>query len=457
MEKFKRLAVADAKKLMFGNAVHPVKTRRGLVIGGGTVHPELNFTVPPMEITRATMGELTVMYSDVVREACTRAFELECEGFVVEFETLIEMTVESSFAVELTQVMNDVLEEFHAKRGLKTALRITPNDARDMVRPPLMRSGSMLEAMLRTFEGCARAGAEFLSIESTGGKEVHDDALLNCDINKVIFSLAVMGCRDMGFLWEKIAAVADATGTTPAGDTACAFGNTAMVLADRRYIPKVFAAVVRAASAVRSLVAYEKGASGPGKDCGYENPFIKAIAGVPISMEGKSAACAHLSPVGNISSAMCDLWSNESVQNVKLLGGMTPTISLEQLIYDCRLMNRALVLGHEDVLQRLLVASDLPFDPQALILSPENVIKIAGAVVRGEEYYGATVNAVREALAVIREAHQAGRTRLPDSELKWLGMLEESAEDLPGTEDEFIEEILPELDQTKFIKGEYGL
>ena len=68
---------------------------------------------------------------------------------------------------------------------------------------------------------------------------------------------------------------------------------------------RVFAAVVRAVSAVRTLVCYECGAVGPGKDCGYENPILKAITGFPIAMEGKTAACAHLSPVGNIAAAAC--------------------------------------------------------------------------------------------------------------------------------------------------------
>ena len=68
---------------------------------------------------------------------------------------------------------------------------------------------------------------------------------------------------------------------------------------------------------------------------------MKAIAGVPISMEGKSAACAHFSAVGNIASAMCDLWSNESVQNVRLLSGNAPEAFAELLEYDCRLMNAA--------------------------------------------------------------------------------------------------------------------
>jgi methanol--5-hydroxybenzimidazolylcobamide Co-methyltransferase len=85
-----------------------------------------------------------------------------------------------------------------------------------------------------------------------------------------------------------------------AGDTACGFGNTAMVLAEQKMIPRVFAAVVRAISAVRTLVCYQCGAVGPGKDCGYENPILKAITGFPMAMEGKTAACAHFSPLAGL-------------------------------------------------------------------------------------------------------------------------------------------------------------
>ncbi len=127
----------------------------------------------------------------------------------------------------------------------------------------------------------------------------------------------------------------------PGGDSACGFANTAMQLAHQKMLPEVLAAVVRAMSAVRSLVAFENGAVGPSKDCAYEGPVIKAITGYPISMEGKSATCAHFSPLGNIASAMCDLWSNESVQNVRLLSGNAPEAYAELLAYDCRLMNVA--------------------------------------------------------------------------------------------------------------------
>jgi len=137
------------------------------------------------------------------------------------------------------------------------------------------------------------------------------------------------------------------TEAVPGGDSACGFANTAMQLAHQQMLPEVLAAVVRAMSAVRSLAAFEEGAVGPSKDCAYEGPIVKAITGVPISMEGKSASCAHFSPVGNIAAAMCDLWSNESVQNVRLLAGNAPEVFTESLIYDCRLMNVASSRGAE--------------------------------------------------------------------------------------------------------------
>ncbi|MFZ2057282.1 MAG: methyltransferase MtaB domain-containing protein [Acidimicrobiales bacterium] len=91
----------------------------------------------------------------------------------------------------------------------------------------------------------------------------------------------------------------------------------------------------------RSLVAYERGAVGPGRNCAYENVYLKAITVYPMTLEGAEAARAHLSPVGNIAKAAAGLRSNESVQNIKLLGGMAPTVSMEQLAYATRLLNEA--------------------------------------------------------------------------------------------------------------------
>ena len=168
---------------------------------------------------------------------------------------------------------------------------------------------------------------------SPRAEKVHDDAIIMCDLPGVLFSLGILGCRDMTWLSQMITDTAERTGTIAAGDSACGFGNTAMMLAEKRYIPRVWAAVIRVMTVARSLVAYEQGAVGPGKDCAYENPYLKAITGYPMSGEGAEAACAHLSPVGNIAKTAADLWSNESVQNLRLLGGMAPTVSLEQLVY----------------------------------------------------------------------------------------------------------------------------
>jgi methanol---5-hydroxybenzimidazolylcobamide Co-methyltransferase len=296
-----------------------------------------------------------------------------------------------------------------------------------------------------------------LSIESVGGKEVNDDALLYGDIEGVIFALCVLGVRDMRFLWERIGQVAQRHQVWCAGDTACGFANTAMVLADRNMISKVFAAVVRAVSAVRSLVAYECGAVGPGKDCGYENVILKAITGYPMAMEGKTAACAHGSPVGNIAAAACDTWSNESVQNLKLLGGMAPTCYLEQLIYDCRLMNQARAEGEASArqLRDWLVKSDAALDPHAFILSPASAVKLGETIVHAPNYYLAGKAVALASVRLLRDAHQGGALRLAKREAGWLATLENTLGDMPDSEELFTSQMMAKVDRTKFIPAQY--
>lgn len=258
---------------------------------------------------------------------------------------------------------------------------------------------------------------------------------------------------------EKIVSLANQHGKIAAGDSACGFANTAMVLAEKKYIPRIFAALVRVISVVRSIVAMEEGAVGPDKDCGYEGPFLKAITGIPISMEGKTAACAHLSPLGNIASACCDLWSNESVQNIKLLSGMAPTAYMEQLEYDARLMNQALKAGTvpSHILQQLLVASDVYTDPQALILSPENVIRISKELIKGNSYVANAREGALAAIDIIEEALMSGQMKLSDLETCYLPILREDLSGIPDNESDFIEMMLPLLDQSKFTMTEYGL
>ncbi|TSA37995.1 MAG: methanol--corrinoid methyltransferase [Porphyromonadaceae bacterium] len=457
--KFTELTISNPNDLIFGVAPKPVLTKRGLLIGGGLVYPELNFTLPPVEVSKNNLAEVRSHYSEIVTGALIRAVDLNSEGLILEFETVVEMTLNPDIGVELVRVMNDICEDFHARFGLKSEIRLTPNDLRDFDRPPRQRTSKYLDPMMELFERGALAGGDLLSIESTGGKELSDDALMMCDIRQFIFTQAVLGVRDMQMLWSKIVALANKLDKIPGGDTACAFGNTAMVLAEKKFIPKVFAAIARVATVTRSLVAYEQGAKGPNKDCGYEGPYLKAIAGIPISMEGKNAACAHFSPVGNITAACADLWSNESVQNIKLLAGMAPTVSYEQLEYETRLMNAATKQGKASarILKSLYVDSDIFHDPQAFVLAPENVIDIAKEIVSGRNYLESTVKGCKKAISMIETAMAEGRLKNDKKEYIWIDKIRQDLETIPSDEGKFIEEMLPVIDTEKIILGEYGL
>ena len=456
--KYKTLAITNPEDLIFGTALYPVTTRRGLVIGGGLVYPELNFTLPPVAINEANRENIRGQYRGIITGALERGRQLDSHGVIFEFETLIEMTRNPSIGVELVKIMDEVCEEYYLKYGFKSEIRLTPNDLREFDRPPKNRTSSYLEAMLELFDRGSRAGGDLLSIESTGGKEISDEALMMCDIRSVVFALAVLGVRDMKYLWKEIVEIARKNGKIAAGDTACGFGNTAMVLAEKGYIPKTFAAVVRIITAVRTIVAIEEGARGPDKDCGYEGPFLKAITGTPISMEGKTSACAHFSPLGNIAAACCDLWSNESVQNIKLLAGMAPTVYLEQLEYDTRLMNRARKEGKATAvtLQQLFADSDMYHDPQALILAPRHVTSIAGEMVKGSGYIDSAVRASLKGLEIIEDAITSGQMVLSDMETIWIDSIREELVKIPTEEGKFVEEMLPAL-EGKFIPSEYGL
>lgn len=457
--KYKSLIITNPEDLMFGIAPYPVKTRRGLEIGGGQVYAELNFTLPVMSINDSTLVRIYEHYREITQGALEHALHMNSKGIILEFETLLEMTKTPSIGVEIVKIMNGICEDYFQIHGLASEIRLTPNDLREFERPAQQRTSRYLEPMFELFERGMIAGGDLLSIESTGGKEVSDEALMMCDVKGMVFALAVLGVRDMQFLWQKIVSVAKKHGKIAAGDSACGFANTAMVLAEKKYIPKVFAALVRVISVVRSIVAMEEGAVGPDKDCGYEGPFLKAITGIPISMEGKTAACAHLSPLGNIASACADLWSNESVQNIKLLSGMAPIAYLEQLEYDARLMNEALKAGklHRDVLQQLLVASDVYTDPQALILSPENVIRISKELVKGESYVANAKNGAIAALDIIEEVLRSGKMHLSEMETNYLPIFRDDLNSIPDNESDFIEVMLPLIDSGKFIPAEYGL
>ncbi|HEY5465444.1 MAG TPA: methyltransferase MtaB domain-containing protein [Clostridia bacterium] len=450
LKTFSQLAYHSVDDLVFGRSAFPVTLKNGMVIGGGQVYPEINFTLPTMMITQETMPEVLDIYREIITGVTARAVDLYVPGFVAEVELLPPCTWHVGWGSDVSRVLLETMNDFSARHGIRTALRTTVIDVREGRELEHMYRGKQWENVLDAFRENARIGADLLAIESIGGKETHDEAVMTCDIRKAIFALGILGVRDMHRLWTEICTIAAESGSIASGDTACGFANTAMVMADRKYIPKVFAAVDRVVSAVRSLAAVEAGAVGPHKDCGYEGVYVKAITGIPISMEGRTSAVAHLSPVGNVAACMADLWSNESVQHIKLLGGFAPTVSMEQLAYDCRLLNEATRRGPDAalLLRDLHADSDSRLDPQAYVLRPDIVFEISGKIVADQNgAFSRARTAAQAAVDALRQGLSAGRLSLDVRETGWLDTLESQIASIPDDEEEFIAEMLEECEK----------
>jgi methanol---5-hydroxybenzimidazolylcobamide Co-methyltransferase len=147
------------------------------------------------------------------------------------------------------------------------------------------------------------------------------------------------------------------------------------------------------------------------------------------------------------------------VQNVRLLAGPAPTCYMEQLVYDCRLMNRALAEGKVAALtlRRWLVESDAALDPQAWILAPENVIAISRAIVGAPSHYRAGVAAAHCTVELLRNAHAARQAKIVPREIRFLDTMLTQLDELPSDEAEFIAQQKPRVDATRYLPVEYGV
>ena len=61
------------------------------------------------------------------------------------------------------------------------------------------------------------------------------------------------------------------------------------------------------------------------------------------------------------------------------------------------------------------------------------------------------------AVARIRESFTAGQLKLEEREIPFLDIVESTVESMPEKEDDFIAEIMPELDKSKFVAADYDL
>jgi len=454
--KLTKMAYGSGAEMMFGTAKKPVTTKRGIVIGGGFVHPEV---VPhPRPGSEKTMKTLLREYERANGDALERMTIVGHPTLCIENEHIFQMSHNPKWGGEIAAQTAKQMDDYLAKYGLKASYRSTIADLRkpDMVD---MRTSDYTMEVIESFKECAKY-ADVVSIESMGGKEIFDHAIIRNDIGGILFGIGVLGSIDMEWMWNQIVEIAKKNNCIPGGDTNCSEANTAMFMAGgmtSKDVPHVIAALSRAIAASRTLVAYECGATGPTKDCAYEDPIIKAMAGVPIATEGKTSACAHSDLAGNLIMAVCDLWSNEAVEYHDMFGATTTSVFAEILGYDVAMLNTALELGYQEQMKEILVNSDMYRDSHSLILAPDNAWQVGNAIVSNRatsNYASARAGAMKAGEIILGDA----KMKLTAHEKAALTKAMADMKALPESEGNFIDMCLKKYKDVKgFSPKSYGL
>jgi methanol--5-hydroxybenzimidazolylcobamide Co-methyltransferase len=454
--KITKMAYGSGAEMMFGTAKKPVTTKRGIVIGGGLVHPEV---VPhPRPGSEKTMKTLLREYERANGDALERMVIVGHPTLQIENEHVFQMTHNPKWGGEIAAQTARQMDDYLAKYGLKASYRSTPADLRkpDMVN---MRDSDYTREIIESFNEVSKY-ADVVSIESMGGKEIFDHAIIRNDIGGILFGIGILGAIDMEWMWDQIVAICKKNNCIPGGDTNCSEANTAMFMAGgltSKDVPHVIAALARAIAASRTLVAYECGATGPTKDCAYEDPIIKSMAGVPISTEGKTSACAHSDLAGNLIMAVCDLWSNEAVEYHDMFGATTTSVFAEILGYDCAMLNTSLALGYQEQMKEILVNSDMYRDSHSLILAPDNAWQVGNAIVSNRatsNYASARAGAMKAGQIIMGDA----KMKLTAHEKAALEKAMKDLEALPDKEGDFIDMCLKKYKDVKgFNPKSYGL
>ena len=438
-KRFTKMENKSADDLVFGKAANPVEYGFGVKLGVGEVVP--NIKVAPAEGSETSVEGMVATCKNIAFSACDRAAAVGLPTVQIEQEHVAQQTKSREISAKTTAVQIEQLEELHDKYGTKTSLMSTIADIREEDMGGLR--GSDFDVMMdESFEACAENGTSILCVETIGGKVVSDYGISRGDIRAILYGIGLLGSIDMEYMWTKISDIASHHDCVPGGDTDCAQANTAMFLGGgltSKNVSHTLAAVARAISGARSLVAVECGAVGPLKDCGYENPIVKAIGGVPICAEGKNATCAHSDLMGNLACAVVDCWSNESVYNREEMGGPTPGVWLQSLGYECALMNTATQIGTNKQLRDTYALADKYRDPQGVILAYDNAYKIGEAITaEGEDIYLRSRAAAIRAMELINEAVDEKRILLTRFERDTLDSTMKTYEQLPDDKDKFI-------------------
>lgn len=460
VRRYTSMAYKNPDDIVFGKALYPVYERFGVPIGAGFVVPEIK--VAPKPGSEKDLETFVKHHKEFTEEILKLCLQLGFNYIMIEQEHVFQQTYNPNYAYETAHAQVELAEKYHNEYGIGVTIRHTIGDIRKAEAEGGLRESDLTKRMFESFEQAAAAGVGDLAIETLGGKEIVDYAVARGDIKGILFGIGVCGSEDMAWTWPQIVKIANKYGTIPAGDTNCSGANTVMFLAGGlmdREVSHTMAALARAIAGARSLVAVEAGARGPLKDCGYENPIIKAITGVPVCIECTSiCACAHIDVMGNLNRAIGDVYSNESVEYHQEFGGSTAEVWTAVTGNAAALSNTALQAKQEKILRDLLTFSDMYRDPQGLILSYPNAYRIGKVITQyGKDPYLRAKYAAIEAGNIILEAAEAKKIKLSRWELDTLNKAMETLKALPDDADKFIDDCLKEYANVPYFNPKnYG-
>ena len=441
--KYTGMAYKSADDMVMGTALHPVSEGFGLKIGAGQVVPEINYA--PRPGTEKDPEKLRKEYVDYIsKDILNRAVTAGFPNVQLETEWVSQMTQEK-LSAPVVEGQKAICEKYHEEYGVNCAVRHTIPDQReaDEGLRPGMGGRSYPEKLFECAEIACENGADNLSCETVGGKEFADYAVTNGDITAFLFGVGYLGSIDMEYVWSEFVDIAKKNKAVAGGDTNCSGANVSMFMAGGYLdndVQRTFSAVTRAISAARTLVAWECGAAGPDKDCGYEGPIAKAIAGKPCAQEGKNCQCAHADLQGNLMAQVCDLWSNESVEYHPEFGGTSVQCWLGSLGYEVSLMNTAIATGQEKTLRDLYMISDRARGPEGYVLAYDHAYMVGQAIAEnGNDLYLRAKAAGLTGAKIIKAGYDSKELGLTNKQLDTLNSIIKTLESLPDDTDKITE------------------
>lgn len=441
--RYTSMAYKNADELVFGKALHPVSYGFGIKIGAGVVIPEINYA--PRPGTEKDAEKLRKEYVDYIsKDILNRAVTAGFPNVQLETEWVSQMNKEK-LSAPVVAGQKEICEKYHEKYGVNCAVRQTIPDQREADEG--LRSGmggrSYPEKLFECAEIACENGADNLSCETVGGKEFADYAVTNGDIVAFLFGVGYLGSLDMTYVWQQFSDIAKKNRCVAGGDTNCSGANVSMFMAGGfldNDVQKTFSAVTRCISAARTLSAWESGAIGPDKDCGYEGIICKSIAGKPTTQEGKNCQCAHCDLQGNLTAQACDLWSNESVEYHPEFGGTSVQCWFGSIAYEAALMNTATQLGQEKTLRDLYMYADRTRGPEGYVLAYDHAYMIGKAIVEnGNDIYLRAKAAGLCGANIVLKGYESKELGLTNKQLDTLKDIIKKLEALPDDTDKLTE------------------